>query len=135
MRGPLSDHYTRQPGPSRPAREITVSLRLMDRRKIVKIEASDYLSIKDICSRIRIALLPGRPLFPDTVTLLRTGQALDLRLSLAENGVRDQDVLEVREVESFKHVLLYGCPSALETDGLAPECMLVKYAGSEEALL
>ena len=134
MRGPLSDHYTRRPVPSRPASEITVSLRLMDRRQTVKILVPDDLSMEKICPQLRSALLPGRPLFPDTVTLLRTGQALDLRLSLAENGVRDQDVLEVRE-ERLAHVLLYGCPSAREADGLMPECMLVKYAGSEEALL
>ncbi len=135
MRSPLSDHFSRQPGSTRPAREIIVSLRLIDRQKIVKIEASDNLSIKDICPRIRIALLPGRPLFPDTVTLLRTGQALDLRLSLAENGVRDQDVLEVREEERPAHVQLYGCPAARETDGLTPDCTLTRFEGAEEILL
>ncbi len=135
MRGPLSDHYSQRPVPSRPAREITVSLRLMDRRQTVKILVPDDLSMEKICPQLRSALIPGHPLFPDAVTLLRTGQALDLRLSLAENGVKDQDVLEVREEERPAHVLLYGCPSAREKDGLAPDCMLTRYEGAEEILL
>ena len=64
-------------------------------------------------------------------TLEGETKSLDLDMSFAEIGLKNnKNVIYIS-----LRALAYGCPSAEEVPGLVPECMLVKYEGSEDALL